>query len=507
MKEIWVKLIKRFLWLFVAIFIGVNFWFTSEVCENIDDRFTTKGNQDIIVQQIAEYHIIDTWNQNGIINANFSIFKDNKKINTSSWESFNFSSDAEWTYVLKSEIIIDDCIYQIQSDINVYNWSIVYIWDNLDDFQLWYEKNFKDHWILFTKIISNNNVFLENELKEELIKQKVFIDNANTIIINNKDLEYVFQILSKLDEDNEINLSNKTIFIVNNTNKYFVKRTLSKYSNILENENKYMINSSDLIALISNLSFGKDVLWEKLIEVFPLSFEWKSRWLFLSYFIDNLIASWIPINLIGLLLTLTFAALVVTAFRQIIGFSVFWTFSPLLFGLSIAVLWVKTSIIFFVIAIIATLITRLITKGLYLLNSAKLSLLLGVYFLTTILLLGLNTVLNLNILWYQIFSNTYVIFPILFLIFATDKVFWEWYKIFSKQQLVSLLEFVIISTVVVLIINSVRLRLILLSYPEIIILLIIAIIIVWRFTWLQLFEYFRFSPILKDWDWSEEEEE
>ena len=100
-----------------------------------------------------------------------------------------------------------------------------------------------------------------------------------------------------------------------------------------------------------------------------------------------------------------------------------------------------------------------------------------------------------------------MIFPILFLIFATDKVFWEWYKIFSKQQIVSLLEFIVISTVVVLIINSVWLRLILLSYPEIIILLIIGIIVVWRFTGLQLFEYFRFSPILKDWDWSEEEEE
>jgi hypothetical protein len=273
----------------------------------------------------------------------------------------------------------------------------------------------------------------------------------------------------------------------------------------LENENNYMIDSSDLIALISNLSFDKDVLWENLVEVFPLSFEWKSRRLFLSYFIDNLIANWVPINLIWLLLILTFAALVTTAFRQIIWFSVFWTFSPLLFGLSIAVLWVKTSIIFFVIAIIATLITRLITKRLYLLNSAKLSLLLSIYFLTTILILWLNSVLNLNILGYQIFSNTYVIFPILFLIFATDKVFWEWYKLFSKQQIVSLLEFIVISTVVVLIINSVWLRLILLSYPEIIILLIIAIIIVWRFTWLQLFEYFRFSPILK-WGWEEEEE-
>ena len=44
-----------------------------------------------------------------------------------------------------------------------------------------------------------------------------------------------------------------------------------------------------------------------------------------------------------------------------------------------------------------------------------LSLLLGIYFLTTVLILGLNSVLNLNILSYQIFSNTYVIFPILFL--------------------------------------------------------------------------------------------
>lgn len=496
--------IKLILVYFLLVFF-VSFWFTENICKDTEDRFVVKWSSDIILQQIAEYHVVDTWNQNEVLNAKFSIFNDDKEIVSSSWETFNFSSDDKWAYILKSEITVDDCIYQIQTNINVYNWSVVYIWDNLDDFQLWYESNFRDHWILFTKIISNNNVFLENELKEELIKEKSFISNANTIIINNKDLEYVFQILSKLDESEELKLSNKTIFLVNNTNKHFVKRTLSKYSNILENENKYMINSSDLIALVSDLSFGKDVLWENLIELFPLSFEWKSRWLFLSYFIDNLIANWVPINLIWLLLTLTFAALIVTAFRQIIWFSVFWTFSPLLFWLSIAVLWAKTSIMFFIIAIIATLLTRLITKRLYLLNSAKLSLLLGIYFLTTILILWLDSRFELNLIWYQIFTNTYVIFPILFLIFATDKVFWEWYKIFSKQQIVSLFEFVIISVAVVLIINSVWLKLILLSYPEIIILLIIAIILIWRFTWLQLLEYFRFSPILKDEDWSEEE--
>ncbi len=501
------KIVKKLSKLFVIVFFVISFWSADNLCKNIDDRFAIRWNTDIIVQQIAEYHTIDTRNQNDILETKFSIFNGDKKITTSTWESFSFSSDSEWTFLLVTETKLDDCTYKIETNINVYNKSIVYIWDNLDDFQLWYENNFKDHWILFTKIISNNNVFFENEFKEEIIKNKVFIDNANTIIINNKDLESVFQILSKLDESNELNLSTKSIFIVNNTNKHFLKRTLSKYANILENENKYMINSNDLIVLISNLSFDKDVLWENLIEVFSLSFESKSSWLFLSYFIDNLIANWIPINLIWLLLTLTLASLIVTAFRQVIGFSVFGTFSPLFFGLSVAVLWTKMTIIFFVIAVIATLITRLITKRLYLLNSAKLSLLLGMYFLMAILILGIDSVLKLNLVWYQIFSNTYVIFPILFLIFTTDKIFGEWYKIFSKQQVISLLEFIFISAVVVLVINSVWLKLVLLSYPEIIVLIIIAIILVWRFTGLQLLEYFRFSPILKWWEWNEEEEE
>ena len=184
---------KKLFVLFTTVFLFSNIIFADNICEN-EDRFIIKWNLDIIVQQIAEYHIIDTRNQNEIMEAKFTIFDDDKKINSSTWESFNFSSDSEWVYVLTSEINIDDCVYKIENNINIYNKSVVYIWDNLDDFQLWYEDNFKDHWILFKKIISNNNVFLENELKEELVKQKTFIDNASTIIINNKDLEYVFQI-------------------------------------------------------------------------------------------------------------------------------------------------------------------------------------------------------------------------------------------------------------------------------------------------------------------------
>gem|GEM_PF-5300711 len=86
-------------------------------------------------------------------------------------------------------------------------------------------------------------------------------------------------------------------------------------------------------------------------------------------------------------LTLSVAALIITIFRQVIGFSVFGTFSPLLFGLSISVLGTQATIIFFLIAFIATVLTRLITKKLYLLHSAKMSLLITLYFLTIVVFL------------------------------------------------------------------------------------------------------------------------
>jgi hypothetical protein len=258
--------------------------------------------------------------------------------------------------------------------------------------------------------------------------------------------------------------------------------------------------------LISDLSFGKNIVEDSLIEIFPLWFQKTSGWMVISHIVDILIANGFPINLIGLFITLSLATLVITIFRQVIWFSVFGTFSPLLFWLAISVLWARASIVFFLIAFIATILTRLITKRIYLLHSAKISLLTTLYFLTIVLVLGLDKILWLNIIDFQIFNNVFSIFPIIFLILVTDKVFHEGFKMFSKWRLISLIEFLTVSILVYFVISSIWTRSILLSYPELIIIIGLLIMIVWRFTWLQVLEYFRFMPLLK-WDGEEEEEE
>jgi hypothetical protein len=156
------------------------------------------------------------------------------------------------------------------------------------------------------------------------------------------------------------------------------------------------------------------------------------------------------------------------------------------------------------IAFVATVITRLITKKFYLLNSAKISLLITIYFMTILVVLWLDKSLWFNMIDLQIFNNAFSIFPIVFLILVTDKVFHEWFKIFSKWWLVSLTEFVLVSILVYTIISSTWIRLILLSYPELIVFIGVLIMTVWRFTGLQILEYLRFMPLLK-WDWEEEE--
>jgi hypothetical protein len=60
--------------------------------------------------------------------------------------------------------------------------------------------------------------------------------------------------------------------------------------------------------------------------------------------VDNLISKGFPIELIATILLLTVGAVIVSIFRQIIGFSSFGIYSPLLFALSIAALGIPISL-------------------------------------------------------------------------------------------------------------------------------------------------------------------
>jgi hypothetical protein len=181
-----------------------------------------------------------------------------------------------------------------------------------------------------------------------------------------------------------------------------------------------------------------------------------------------------------------------------IWFSVFWVYNPLIFGLSLYLLGIKFSILVLGFAIIAIKLTNIIIRKVYLLYSAKLTLFYILYILILIIsVYYLQKWWIVNILNLEILKNILIIFPIISIWIVAHKLITEDTKIFSIKFLVSLVEFTILSIISFFIFSNNYLQTLFLVYPELIFGCLIITILIGRFTGLQLFEYFRFWPLIK----------
>jgi len=70
-------------------------------------------------------------------------------------------------------------------------------------------------------------------------------------------------------------------------------------------------------------------------------------------------------------------------------------------------------------------------------------------------------------------------------------------KVFSKSFLLFITEFFFITFTLLLLFHSTLLKYILVAYPDLLWLCVLVVILIGRFTWLQLLEYIRFAPLIK----------
>lgn len=80
---------------------------------------------------------------------------------------------------------------------------------------------------------------------------------------------------------------------------------------------------------------------------------------------------------------------------------------------------------------------------------------------------------------------------------VADKIFHEDINIWSKSGFVSFIQFIIISLLTYLVLSSTGLQQFLISYPDSLFGILILNFIIGRYTGLQLFEYIRFTPLIK----------
>ncbi len=495
-KRLSLAIISLIFTIFPAFAQEQNIW-----CEN--RVYEIKWLSDIKKWQSSEYSIIRAENKYlwsiSFKSINTVLKKNDRTIQRSNSDFFLFTPNELGTYTLNIDIVDqENCSSKITKEINVHDKIILYLWKENPDLHSDFDENFQKHNTLFKKSILKEKVlFGEEDFTNQITENIPYIKNSSTIIINSNNFDSLFQILWNINKSENLNLDKKDIYITTDLNKYFLKRTLAKYMNIIWIHKIQTINEKDLFWLVSKLSFNKELEEDQSINSFSLLFQETPKYLIISYLVDNLIYQWFPIDLIWILLILCIATLVISVFRQVIWFSVFGIYSPLLFGVAMAMLGIKLSLFFLAIGVLAKLITDILSKKIYLLFNAKLSILVVFYFLFTIVVIGLDKILNINLINLDFLNNSLVIFPIIFIIIVTDKVFSAGFKVLSLGRWFSLLEFMLVGGSVYLLLNWWWLKHWLLSYPEIILIILFLHVIIGRFTWLQLLEHFRFMPLIR----------
>lgn len=165
------------------------------------------------------------------------------------------------------------------------------------------------------------------------------------LIINTSKFEVLLQILGKMQVSDDLNLQEKTIYLVTDSNRFFLKRMLAKYIKPLEISRIYTLSQDKLLNFLSTLSLGKITNEEQYITPFSLSFQETPKYLPISYLVDRLIYNGFPVELITIFLILSLGALLINILRQMVGFSVFGIYSPLLFAVSMSMLGIPFSLL------------------------------------------------------------------------------------------------------------------------------------------------------------------
>ncbi len=480
--------------------------------ECIEGRYSIQGQTDIkpgLHKYSIERHDFATGNN--IQSIQYFLKKWDDIIDQKGVQTYSYEFTTPWTKTL--EVLIKEkwgCEYELSKEINIYDQVFVYVgrFESYFDSDIFFRQFQQDN-ILFQNIVFDSEWMVSEEnIIQKLSDNRRLLGMVDNIIINADNFASIFESVSRVDNLYDIGLNYKDIVLVTDVQKNFLQNFLAKYLNIVDLQKIYILPEDKVITLLEDIWETQGFVSNEkgYLDVLSVSIQDTPRLYFLSYMVDYLIYQWLPINLLGLMMSVVVGVIVISFFRQVIGFSVFGVFSPILFALAMVVFGMQLGLALLFVSFLATGVVKIITSKMYLLYSAKVALLITVYILLIVAFLWVDDFYGLGIVDLEMFLNSYILFPMFFVVIAWNKVFRKKKNFLKIGWWIYFAEFLIISFSVYLILGSNNLQYYLISYPEILIGLFVLNVIVGRFTWLQVLEYLRFMPLLKRRFQDEEEE-
>lgn len=212
---------------------------------------------------------------------------------------------------------------------------------------------------------------------------------------------------------------------------------------------------------------------------------------FMSFGLSFLINRGVPINNIILILMLPIIATILAFARQVVGIKAFGIITPTMTTLTFLVMGLSSGVVVFVAVLLSGTLTRLALRRYHLMYLPRMALVLTTISLTMLLLLGIGLAST------SIRPISFSIFPSLILIILAEEFIALQFKSGARTAFITTFLTMLLSILGYYIVSWEVLRTLLLSYPELILLLIPTNIILGRWTGLRLTEYFRFRHLLR----------
>ena len=404
-----------------------------------------------------------------VSNIDWQIKKQDNVVITSAGNSFSYSFKQPGSIEIDALFKYKNCDLKLTKQVDIYKQILVSI--NT-------KNEFLDALPLKEKNILIKNIDLEN------LTGFYYIKVANWLFVPS---DYIIEFFTKVPAKF---LDNKNIVLLVSSFKDFYKKVVIPYIKDLSNTKVYLYDKKDFLNIISKIYQQEPLDSWNLVNI---NYQW-TTYLPLSYFVNKLIEYWINLQILGIVLVAVFGTLIIAFFRQIIWFSVFGVYTPLIFSVLIVVFGYKLTLLLFVLSLIANIITYLITRKFYVLYSSKISLNYIVYTIVTIIATWLLASYNL----FE-FHNMSLSIVLLFMILPslTKNLIKEDTQIFSKGFAIFIWEFVLITGFLLWLFHIDILKYTLIAYPDLLWLMMLFAILIGRFTWLQLLEYIRFAPLIK----------
>jgi hypothetical protein len=308
--------------------------------------------------------------------------------------------------------------------------------------------------------------------EDDLLDNWYYIQHADVLLLDSYALGSLLERISALEPVSSFDMQQVDVYVISNINQGAFRRLTSRYHDLLGLEKIFVIEKEHLGSLMTSLFLGKDLTTSNFVRVFASSVQGGSPVRFMSYLVDYLLYSDFPLSTITFLLLVPVLALVITICRQVIGLSVYGVFHPLLFAFSLHIIGVDLTILFFITAMLSVIITNRAMRKIYLLYSAKISLMLAVYSILSFAVLRVVPHLG-DHLSYAGIHELYIVFPVLILLTVAKSVVTKKSSLLDKRRRLGLFEFVAVTFFVYHVLTSLWIQNLLLGYPE----LLLAVLI------------------------------